>query len=293
MTSPTSRTPGSGSPARPAKPPEVDEWVDTHIHRPLASRVVAFLLHTPITPNQVTLLSGMVGVSASVVLVLGTTRPALRLVSGVLLVLSVVLDCCDGQLARARGISSTYGAILDGLADYVVGVGICLSGGYVMATLYGNPWYWLLAVFGLASTAVQSALFDHTKTRYIARVGGGYSEREEDLLKLAQDRDRAWRERRLKDAFLLWIYLQYSLAQHAALAIAPSPDPAEFRRRNAGRMRVWGLLGVGTHFALGYLLILLSHWWPGALAWYFIVSATLLNLLLIVLLLLESRQARP
>jgi len=293
MTSPTSRTPGPVSPVRPAKPPEVEEWVDAHIHRPLASPVVALLLRTPITPNQVTLLSAVVGVGASIALVLGTFRPPLRLVSGLLLIVAVVLDCCDGQLARARGVSSTYGAILDGLADYVVGVGICLSGGYVMATLYGSPWYWLLAVLGLASTAVQSALFDHTKTRYIARVARGYSEREEDLAKVARDRDQAWRERRLKDAFLLWLYHQYSAAQHAALMIPPSPDPAEYRRRNAGRMRAWSWLGVGTHFLLGYVLILASYWWAGALAWFFIISASLLNLLLAALVLLEPRQVGP
>jgi hypothetical protein len=58
-------------------------------------------------------------------------------------------------------------------------------------------------------------------------------------------------------------------------------------------MRAWSWLGVGTHFLLGYVLILASYWWAGALAWFFIISASLLNLLLAALVLLEPRQVGP
>lgn len=293
MTSPTSRMPGPASPAeaRPAKPPEVEEWVDERIHRPLARRVVALLVRTPITPNQVTLLSAFVGVAAGVVAANAVARPAWRVGAGLLLFASVVLDCCDGQLARARGISSTYGAILDGVADYVVGIAIGTGAGALIVGLAGNRWLWLLALAGVVSSAVQSALFDHTKTRYIARVGAGYREREEDLGLLEAQRAAAWRAHRWREALLLAVYLQYSRAQHAALAIPPVADPAAFRARHAGRMRAWTLQGIGTHFALGYLLLAASAWWPPALAMYFVTCATVLNLYLLALLRREPRGA--
>lgn len=296
MTSPTSRTPGpalpaSPAPAAPAKPPEVEEWVDERIHRPLARRVVALLLHTPITPNQVTLLSGLVGVAGGLVTGLAADWPAGRLVGAALLFAAVVLDCCDGQLARARKISSTYGAILDGIADYAVGVALGVGAGFYMTATLGSPWYWLLALAGIASSAVQSALFDHTKSRYIARAGAGYSEREEDLGAVRAERDRAWRERRLRDALLLALYHNYSRVQHAALQIAPAADPAAYRAANAGRMRAWTLLGIGTHFAVGYVLLAASYWWPAAIAAYFALCTTLFNLYLVVLMRLEARQA--
>ncbi|HMV32299.1 MAG TPA: CDP-alcohol phosphatidyltransferase family protein, partial [Gemmatimonadales bacterium] len=278
------------SPA-PAKPPEVEEWVDERIHRPLARRVVALLLHTPITPNQVTLLSGIVGVSGGVVTGFAVAWPAGRLLGAALLFAAVVLDCCDGQLARARKISSTYGAILDGIADYAVGIALGVGAGFYMAATFGSPWYWLLALAGIASSAVQSALFDHTKSRYIARAGAGYSEREEDLGAVRAERDRAWRERRLRDALLLALYHNYSTVQHAALQIAPAADPAAYRAANAGRMRAWTLLGIGTHFALGYVLLAASYWWPAAIAVYFALCTTVLNLYLVVLMRLEARQA--
>lgn len=78
MTSPTSRTPGPASPASggspvAVKPLEAEELVDEYFHRPPARIVVRFLARTPITPNQVTLLSGLVGVAAGVLVGLERT----------------------------------------------------------------------------------------------------------------------------------------------------------------------------------------------------------------------------
>jgi len=301
MTSPTSRTPAPDSAAEapqrsghftPAsKPGEVEEWVDEKIHRPLARRVVAVLVRTPITPNQVTLLSGAVGVAGGIALFGGAEHPAWLVIAGILLFVSVVLDCCDGQLARARQISSTTGAILDGLADYAVGITFGIGASHYLVHRLGSPWYWLLGLVGIVSSAVQSAMFDHAKTRYIARVGGGYSEREEDVERIARDRAAAWAEGRYGDALLFWVYEGYSRAQHASLAIAAAADPVAYRNANAGRMRAWTILGIGTHFALGYLACVLSWWWAPALAAYFVFCTTALNLFLAAMMAAETRTA--
>ena len=288
--------PGSGSPVADvmgdtvSKPIEVEELVDLHFHRPLAARLVPILLKTPITPNQVTLLSGITGVLAGVTIAMGATRPHLRLVSAGLLLFSVVLDCCDGQLARARGVSSTTGAILDGVADYLVGAAMAIGASWYMVVTQQSPWFWLLGLLGAASSAVQSALFDHTKTRYIARVAGGYSEREEDMERIGRDRAAAQARRDYTDMFLLWIYERYSRAQHAALRIAPVNDPVSYRRENAGRMRAWTWLGIGDHFALAYVLTAISFFWePGPTA-YMVICATVLNVCLVALMAIEPRR---
>jgi hypothetical protein len=264
--------------------------VDEYLHRPIARWLVDLLARTPITPNQVTLVSALFGISAGVVVALAGTRPRLLVPGGLLLFTSVVFDCCDGQLARRKGMASTYGAILDGIADYAVGLAMGIGGSIYMVTQFGSPWYWLLGLAGIASSAVQSALFDHTKTRYIARVGAGYAEREEDLDRVAGDRARAWRERRYRDAALLWVYRSYSRAQHAAIAIAPAADPVAYRAAHAGRMRAWTFLGIGTHFTFAYLVTLAARAWPPAVILYFAGCATLFNLALLVLMALEPRQ---
>jgi phosphatidylglycerophosphate synthase len=304
MTSPTSRTPERASPGEPrpvarggslprpsaVKPPEIEELVDQYLHRPIARRLVDLLVHTPITPNQITLIAAFLGVAAGLTVGYGAGRPRVVLAGGVLLFLSVVLDCCDGQLARRKGISSTYGAILDGIGDYAVGLAMGLGGSMYMVALTGNHWYWLLGLAGIASSAAQSALFDHAKTRYIARVGGGYAEREEDLDQVERDRALAWSAHRYRDALLLWVYLSYSRAQHAAMTIQPADDPVAYRAAHAGRMRAWTFLGIGTHFAFAYLTAITAFWWPPAPILYFAGTATVFNVVLATLVALEPRQ---
>lgn len=274
----------------PGKPREVEELVDEYVHRPIAARVVALLVPTPITPNQVTIVSGLFGVASGFVMGLGGHDTGWLPWSGALLFVSVILDCCDGQLARARKVSSTTGAIVDGLTDYVVGVSVAIGATYCMVQAFHEPWYWLLGLFGLASIAAQSALFDHTKTRYIARVAGGYSEREEDVERIVRERRLARQERRYREAFLLWVYERYSRAQHAALAIPPVFDPAVYRAANAGRMRAWTFLGIGTHLALAYVLAVIARWWTPAVPLFFWLHVIGFNALLTGLLVIGFRR---
>lgn len=273
-----------------SKPVEVEELVDLRIHRPLAARLIPLLVRTPITPNQVTLLSGFTGILAGVCLALGATRPVMCLVSGALLFLSVVLDCCDGQLARAKGISSTTGAILDGIADYLVGIALAIGASYFMVMYYHSLWFALLGLAGAASSALQSALFDHAKTRYIALVGSGYLEREEDVAEVVRNREAARAAGRWGDVFLFSVYERYSRIQHAALRIDPVNDPVAYRSQNAGRMRAWTWLGIGTHFALAYLFLALTAVWPDATAVYMAFCATALNVYLAALVVIEPRR---
>jgi phosphatidylglycerophosphate synthase len=277
-------------PAPPGKPLEAEEWIDERVHRPLARVLVGALVRTPVTPNQVTFIAALLGVASGYALARGLESPRWLPVSALLLLLSVVFDCADGQLARARGISSTYGAVIDGMADYVVGLSVGIGGSWFMVNTHHSAWYALLGLAAVASIAVQSALFDNTKTRYIARIRTGYAEREEDLEKLEHERQSAWRERRLWEALLMTIYLQYTRAQQAAMAIPAAADPAQFRAKHRDRMRRWTWLGTGTHFALAYISIALAAVWPAAVAAYFVLHLTLLNLFLGVLVLQERRE---
>lgn len=99
---------------RTAKPKDI-VW-NRFVARPLAAVLLPVLERSPVTPNQVTLLSLFVFViSAGLLLVLPGPRGLL--VSVLVLQLSYVLDCTDGQLARLRGTSTPIGAHLDFLMD--------------------------------------------------------------------------------------------------------------------------------------------------------------------------------
>lgn len=102
------------------KPRDVEEPVDYYVNRPIAAYLVRAFARTPITPNQVTALSGLVGAAAGVAI--GATPLGMKLqvpIGGCLLFLSLLLDCADGQLARLKGQSSMMGRALDGYIDVI------------------------------------------------------------------------------------------------------------------------------------------------------------------------------
>ncbi len=117
----TSETPPPPDFRASIKAVEVEELIDLAVHRPLAHLLVGLVYRTPVTPDQLTWLSMVVGIFAGIAawssFFTGVSHMAL---AGVLLVLSAVIDCSDGQLARLRKTASVYGRMLDGSVDAVV-----------------------------------------------------------------------------------------------------------------------------------------------------------------------------
>jgi phosphatidylglycerophosphate synthase len=96
--------------------------VDRYIVRPPASLVVKALFKTNVTPNQLTLASLVFGALAGLVYTGG--RPLFFALAGCLVLISTILDAADGMLARAKAMTSRYGAyldlFLDRIADFLV-----------------------------------------------------------------------------------------------------------------------------------------------------------------------------
>jgi phosphatidylglycerophosphate synthase len=91
--------------------------LNRYLNRPLAGILVRALFRTRITPNQVTLAAFAVGVAGAGFFLHG--RAWSFAVGGLLAELSSIVDCADGMLARARGRSSAYGAVLDLILDRI------------------------------------------------------------------------------------------------------------------------------------------------------------------------------
>lgn len=91
-------------------------WFTEWVARPPAALFVYALKNTPITPNQVTLLSLLVCAGAGAMYIFLPGH--LWLIAATLVFeLSFVLDCVDGQLARIRDIASPLGHLFDFLVD--------------------------------------------------------------------------------------------------------------------------------------------------------------------------------
>jgi hypothetical protein len=91
---------------------------DNFINRPLAFLVVKAVLRTRITPNQVSIISGILGLAAA--LLFWKTGYGYIAAAGILAQVASVLDGADGMLARIRNRTSEYGAHLDLLFDRIV-----------------------------------------------------------------------------------------------------------------------------------------------------------------------------
>ncbi len=112
-----------------------DGIVSRYINRRVSSAVTRFILkhNIQVTPNQITVIVFLIGAAAAPLYVIGAVALA-----GVLVQLSSILDGVDGELARARGLTSRFGAFLDTMLDRFVDV-LALFGAYLYLELYSSP----------------------------------------------------------------------------------------------------------------------------------------------------------
>ncbi|TFB90737.1 CDP-alcohol phosphatidyltransferase family protein [Cryobacterium algoricola] len=105
-----------------AQPPEVrlranaEHWTASLYLRDVSPYLTWLLLKTSVTANGVTALMILVGWStAAALLIPGVWGALLALVLGQL---QMLVDCCDGEVARWRGESSPAGVFLDKVGHY-------------------------------------------------------------------------------------------------------------------------------------------------------------------------------
>ena len=135
-----------------ASKPEVMGLVEVLFNRRLSTLFTRLLVRTPLTPNQVTVLSFLVILPG--VYLLSTGERIALIGAGILIQLSFTLDCCDGELARLRGLSSPFGAWLDGLFDRIAELVLCLALGRALQHQSGDPHAYLYSFIVFASLAM-------------------------------------------------------------------------------------------------------------------------------------------
>ncbi len=129
-----------------------DSYLAALIDRRLSRPVTGLLLRLPITPSQITVASIVLGLLGAAGL--GTVSYAGRLGGVLALVGSIVLDCVDGEVARARFQQSAAGARLDVIGDYVVNFAAFLGLAIGLARQGlppGGGWAILALVAGVAT----------------------------------------------------------------------------------------------------------------------------------------------
>ncbi len=87
-----------------------DNALTRYLYRPLSAPMTKLFVRTPITPNQISILTAILG-------------------SAIVLFASYV-DCCDGEVARLKLLSSKLGAWLDTVIDELASVGYMIALGW-------------------------------------------------------------------------------------------------------------------------------------------------------------------
>ena len=93
---------------------ENDGFFSTFFLRKISRLITYSLVETRITPNAITLFSIVLGFSAAY-----SAASKFYLLGGFLLLLSLIFDCVDGEVARYKDVFSPFGAWLDALSDRV------------------------------------------------------------------------------------------------------------------------------------------------------------------------------
>lgn len=239
---------------------EVEDPVNLYVHRPLAYSFVKLFYHTSLTPNGITLLATIVGVSAGACWIVGT--PGMMVLGGILLWSSAILDGADGIMARAKGIQSQFGRALDGTSDMVVAAATVIAAVHNLWVRHHNPTFIALSVPIIVLTVLHLNLYDFYKESFLRMTrperggeGEDVAELEERVRSLNPQRT-AWLERfAMGQVFLPFMQLQQRLiartnpaANREGMHFVRNEATANiYRQHNTGPMRLWSLISLAPH----------------------------------------------
>lgn len=124
---------------------KADGIVSRHINRKISLAITGKIVHTSITPNQVTIVVLLIGILSGPAIVTLGGYPGL-VIGSLLYYLAAILDGCDGELARLKFQGSASGAWLDTVVDDTVGLSFLLG---LYSQLYTQESAW--GAIGLAA----------------------------------------------------------------------------------------------------------------------------------------------
>jgi hypothetical protein len=275
---------------------EAEGILDVYFYRRVGFQLARLFAKTRISPIGVTLLGGLVGITASHLYFYRDLRT--NIVGMLLHVCANALDNADGQLARLTGRQSREGRIIDSLVDHLIFISI-----YVNLTLRAlfagaSPAVFVLAIIAGVAHGVQGGAADYFRNAYLYFVSGGSRGDFDSSAAIRANyqvitwRDDPWNK------LLLALYLNFTRQQELASSALtrfretvvqfyhgqiPSWLSQRYREAAQPTFRYWSGLMTNTRMLFLFVFLIIDR--P---TWFFWTEITLLNFLLIYLL---NRQA--
>ncbi|SQD78834.1 CDP-alcohol phosphatidyltransferase family protein [Moritella yayanosii] len=126
-----------------------DEWWSSFVTSPLAILLNYFVVDIKwLTPNKITLISFITAIIASILIVIGGLNNFI--IAAILINLSHIFDCMDGQMARYRKTTSASGSYYDKLTDQIQVTLWFGAVGYAAYAQSGSVLPILLSLIGIA-----------------------------------------------------------------------------------------------------------------------------------------------
>ena len=157
---------------------DLAEPINRYFHDPVAGWIVNVLKDTRVMPDQVTYTSILIGLASAYFFGIGTA--ASMMPAGILLEVVLILDCVDGQLARAKGCSSDWGRILDGIAGYISYLAVLFGIMIGLKSQYG-------ALSAIGVTVILKAIsYDYCKLGITTMLEKGYDGNQKEIFDTCQ-----------------------------------------------------------------------------------------------------------
>jgi phosphatidylglycerophosphate synthase len=157
-----------------------DGIVDRFLNRPLGRYLSKILIHTPFSPNQVSIVSTVVGILSGWVFAGG------YFISGAfLLQISAIIDCVDGDLARALYKESRFGKWLDLVGDQFVHIAVFAGIAFGLARSDPASPALALGISAVLGVIISFAVI----VRFMQRKSGGKSSGAKRLIDATTNRD--------------------------------------------------------------------------------------------------------
>jgi phosphatidylglycerophosphate synthase len=130
-----------------------DNALTRYLYRPVSLPLTKLLVWTPITPNHISVL---IGVIVAIGCYLSAQASMNSVIAGTAIILATqYLDCCDGEIARVKLMSSRLGAWLDTIVDELSSLGYMAALGWHAHHYFGrfyfgdlgvDPWLLLMTI---------------------------------------------------------------------------------------------------------------------------------------------------
>jgi len=97
---------------------DTEGFMSRFLERRISLAISRQLVNTSITPNQITLISILIGLTGAYLI--GLREGLLQILGSILFLVHSIVDGCDGEIARLKFMESKIGGILDFWGDNIV-----------------------------------------------------------------------------------------------------------------------------------------------------------------------------